>query len=44
MGECSDSLSAGRPWKKWIDTVKECLRKRDFEGRQGKGMVHDRSE
>ena len=27
VGECAGSLSVGRPWKRWIDTVKECLRK-----------------
>ena len=25
--ECAGSLSLGRPRKRWIDTVKECLRK-----------------
>ena len=28
MGECACSRSVGRAWKRWIDTVKECLRKR----------------
>ena len=28
VGECVGSHSVGRPWKGWIDTVKECLRKR----------------
>ena len=23
--ECAGSRSVGRPWKRWIDTVKECL-------------------
>ena len=27
MKECASSCSLGRPWKRWIDTVKECLRK-----------------
>ena len=26
--ECTGSLSVGRPRKRWIDNVKECLRKR----------------
>ena len=28
VGECAGSLSVGRPRKRWIDIVKECLRKR----------------
>ena len=24
IGECADSCSVGRPWKRWIDTVKDC--------------------
>ena len=27
VGECACSRSVGRPQKRWIDTVKECLRK-----------------
>ena len=34
VGECADSRSVGRPRKRWIDTVKECLRKRDLDIRQ----------
>ena len=34
VGECADSCSVGRPWKRWIDTVKECLQKRGFDVRQ----------
>ena len=26
VGECAGSRSVGRPRKRWIDTVKECLR------------------
>ena len=33
-GEC-----AGRPRKRWIDTVKECLKKRDLDVRQARRMV-----
>ena len=25
---CTGSCSVGRLWKRWIDTMKECLRKR----------------
>ena len=38
VGEYAASRSVGRPRKKWIDTVKECLKKR------GKEMVQDRSD
>ena len=44
VGECADSRSVGRPWKRWIDTVKECLRKRSLDVRQARRMVQDRSE
>ena len=30
VGECACSRSVGRPWKRWIDTVKDCLKKREF--------------
>ena len=41
--ERAGSLSVGRPRKKWINTVKECLKKRALDIRQAKIMVHDRS-
>ena len=46
VGECAGSHSEGRPWKRWIDTmkVKECLRKKDLDVRQAMRMVQDRSE
>ena len=28
VGDCADSCSEGRSWKRWIDTVKECLKKK----------------
>ena len=28
VGECTDICSVGRPRKRWINTVKECLKKR----------------
>ena len=31
------------PRKRWIDTAKECLKKRDLGVRQVRRMVHDRS-
>ena len=44
IGECVGSHSVGRPWKGWMDTVKECLRKRSLDVRQARRMVQDRSE
>ena len=43
VGECAGSHSVGRAWKRWIDTVKDCLKKRDLDVRQVRRMVHDRS-
>ena len=42
--EFAGSCSAGRQWKRWLDTVKECLKKRGLNIRQTRRMVHDRSE
>ena len=42
VGECGASRSVGRPQKRWIDTVKECLRKRGLDVRQARRMVQDR--
>ena len=44
VGECAGSRSVGRPRKRWIDTVKECLRKRCLDIGQTKRMVQVRSE
>ena len=44
VGECAGSRSVGRPRKRWIDTVKECLRKRGLDVRQTRRMVQDRGE
>ena len=44
VGECAGSHSVGRPWKRWIDTMKECLKKRRLDVRQPRRMVQDRSE
>ena len=40
--ECAGSCSVGRSWKRWIDTVKDYLKKRCLDVRQAKRMVHDR--
>ena len=44
VGECAGSRSVGRPQKRWIDSVKECLKKRGLDSRQAKRMVQDKSE
>ena len=40
---CTGSYSVGRPWKRWIDTVKDCLKKRGLDVRQARRMMHYRS-
>ena len=44
VGDCADSRSVGRPRKRWIDTVKDCLKKRGLDARQARRMVHDKCE
>ena len=39
-GECAGSHSLQ---KRWIDTAKECLKKRGLDVREARRMVHDRS-
>ena len=39
VGDCAGSCSVGRLQKRWIDTVKECLRKRGMGVTQGRRMV-----
>ena len=34
----------GRPRKRWIDTVKECLKKSGLNIRQARRMTQDRNE
>ena len=36
LGLCTGSLSVGRPRKRWIDTVKRCLRKIGLDVRQAR--------
>ena len=43
VGECAGNRSVGRPWKRWIDTKKKCWKKRGFDVRQARRMVHERS-
>ena len=42
VGECAGNCSVGWLWKRWIDIVKDCLRKRGLDVRQVRRMVHDR--
>ena len=44
VGECAGTRSVGRPWKRWIDTLMECLKKRGLDVRQEGRMVQDRSD
>ena len=44
VGEFVGSRSVGTPRKRWIDTVKECLKKRGVDVRQARRMVQERSE
>ena len=45
VGERAGSRSVGRLRKGWINTVKACLKKkRGVNVRQGRRMVHDKSE
>ena len=44
VGECAGSHSVGRPRKRWIDTLKDCLKKRGFDVRQARRMAQNRSE
>ena len=43
VGECAGSRSVGRPRKRWIDAVKDGLKKRGLDVRQARRIVHDRS-
>ena len=43
VGECAGSRSVGRPRKRWIDTVQECLKKRGLDVKETRRMVHNRS-
>ena len=44
VGECAGSRSVGRPRKRWIDTMNNCLRKRGLDVRQANRIVQDRNE
>ena len=42
VGECAGSHSMGRPQKKCIETMKDCLKNKGLDVRQARRMVHDR--
>ena len=44
VGESAGSRSVSRTRKKWINTVKDCLKKRGCDVRQSRRVVQDRSE
>ena len=40
--ECADSCTVGQAWKRWIDTVKKCLKKKKkvwILGKQGESCM-----
>ena len=41
VGECAGSRSVCRLWKRWVDTVKECLNKRGLDVRETRRMGQD---
>ena len=43
VGECAGSRSVGSLRERWIDNVKDCLKKMSLDIRQARIMVHDRS-
>ena len=44
VGEFAGRRSASRPRKRWLDTMKDCLKRRGLDVRQARRMVQDRSE
>ena len=44
VGKCAGSRSVSRPRKRWIDTVKACLKKKGLDAKQARRMMHNRSE
>ena len=41
--DCVGNSSLGRPRKRWIDTIKDCLKKSDLDVRQARRIVQDRN-
>ena len=44
VGKCAGSHLVGRIRNRWIDSLKECLKKRGLDVKQVRKMVQDRSE
>ena len=44
VGECVGSHLVGRPLKRWIDSMHDCLRKRCLKVGQARRIVYDRNE
>src|SRR5678815_191057 len=43
-GECVENRPGGRPKKKWIESVNECLQERNVSLAETRRKVHDRRE
>ena len=43
LGKCAGSRSVGRQRKRWIHTVKDCLKKKGLDVRPARRIVHDRN-
>ena len=44
VAECAGGRSLDRRRKSWIDTVKDCVKKRRLDVRPARSMGHDRSK
>ena len=44
VGVCAGSCSLVRPQERWIDTMKDCLKKRGLDVKQARRMVQHRNE
>ena len=44
IGECAGNHSVDKPQKRWIDNMKECLRKRGLDVSQVRRIVQDKRE
>ena len=44
MCKCEGSCLVGRLWKRWIDLVNNCLKKRGLNVGQARRMVYDKNE
>ena len=40
VGECAGNCSVDRPWKRWIDAMKDSLKKKGLDVRQSMKMVY----